>query len=161
MACVSNERGRTKPVSCDDYLRDHSAVRGYGTRSVMFETAYCKLSLKPTGTQHCSPRVSECESLTHRDSHTIPSPSGETQKQHRRGSRQRPCSGAVADREALRGTLGEAAPVEARMEPPRGTKGRKHSTHQHPCSGAVACRETLRGGLGGLSLRGVMGSGGH
>ena len=45
--------------------------------------------------------------------------------------------------------------------PPRGTKGRKHSTHQHPCSGAVACRETLRGGLGGLSLRGVMGSGEH
>jgi hypothetical protein len=90
--------------------------------------------------------------------HTIPL--GGDAEATQAGSHQRPCSGAVADREALRGTLGEAAPVEARTEPPRGTKGRKHSTHQHPCSGAVACRETLRGGLGGLSLRGGHGFGG-
>jgi len=43
----------------------YETIQLYGTRSVMFETAYCKSSLKPTGTQHCSPRVSECESLTH------------------------------------------------------------------------------------------------
>ena len=48
---------------------------------------------------------------------------GETQKQHRRGSPQGPCSGAVADREALRGTLGKTAPVGARTEPTGGTKG--------------------------------------
>jgi hypothetical protein len=60
MASVSKERGRTKPV-----MITYETIQLYGTRSVMFETAYCKSSLKPTGTQHCSPRVSECESLTH------------------------------------------------------------------------------------------------
>ena len=53
--------------------------------------------------------------------HTIPL--GGDAEATQAGSHQRPCSGAVADREALRGTLGEAAPVETRTEPPRGTQG--------------------------------------
>ena len=62
----------------------------------------------------------------------------------------RPCSGAVADREALRGALSRAELARIRTKPTEGHKGGtgKHA-HPHPCSGAVACRETLRGVLSG------------